>query len=60
MLYLSERELCVYKKDVTINWLDWFLTKGDAIIVAKFHFEVISKWPIQSFSLIYARSSWAD
>ena len=27
-----------YKKDVTINWLDWFLTKGDAIIVAKFHF----------------------
>jgi|TARA_B100000519_G_scaffold78909_1_gene68222 hypothetical protein len=28
-----------YKKDVTINWLDWFLTKGDAIIVAKFHFE---------------------
>ena len=28
-----------YKKDVTINWLDWFLTKGDAIIVAKFYFE---------------------
>ena len=27
------------KKDVTINWLDWFLTKGDAIIVAKFYFE---------------------
>jgi len=33
--YYSRR----YKKDVTINWLDWFLTKGDAIIVAKFHFE---------------------
>jgi hypothetical protein len=33
--YYSRR----YKKDVTINWLDWFLTKGDAIIVAKFYFE---------------------
>jgi len=33
--YYSRR----YKKDVTINWLDWFLTKGDAVIVAKFHFE---------------------
>ena len=33
--YYSRR----YKKDVTINWLDWFLTKDDAIIVAKFHFE---------------------
>ena len=33
--YYSRR----YKKNVTINWLDWFLTKGDAIIVAKFYFE---------------------
>ena len=33
--YYSRR----YKKEVTINWLDWFLTKGDAIIVAQFYFE---------------------
>mgnify|MGYP003112518306 CR=1 FL=1 len=33
--YYSRR----YKKDVTIKWLDWFLTKGDAVIVANFYFE---------------------
>jgi|TARA_R110000744_G_scaffold188819_1_gene308060 hypothetical protein len=36
--YYSRR----YKTTVKIDWLDWLLTKGDAIIVAKFHFEEIS------------------
>lgn len=35
--YYSKR----YKVGVKIDWLDWLLTKGDAIIVAKFHFEEI-------------------
>lgn len=36
--YYSKR----YKVGVKIDWLDWLLTKGDAIIVAKFHFEEIA------------------
>jgi hypothetical protein len=36
--YYSKR----YKTGVKIDWLDWLLTKGDAIIVAKFHFEAIA------------------
>ncbi len=36
--YYSKR----YKTGVKIDWLDWLLTKGDAIIVAKFHFEEIA------------------
>lgn len=27
------------KENVTLEWLDWLLTKGDTIIVGKFHFE---------------------
>ena len=33
--YYSKR----YKKAVKLDWLDWLLTEGDRIIVAKFHFE---------------------
>ena len=33
--YYSKR----YKKAVKLDWLDWLLTQGDRIIVAKFHFE---------------------
>jgi hypothetical protein len=33
--YFSKRN----KENVTLEWLDWLLTRGDAIIVGKFHFE---------------------
>ena len=33
--YFSKRS----KEIVTLEWLDWLLTKGDTIIVGKFHFE---------------------
>jgi len=33
--YFSKR----YKKTVTLEWLDWLLNRGDAIIVGKFHFQ---------------------
>tara|TARA_B100000809_G_scaffold229965_1_gene243972 strand:+ start:286 stop:948 length:663 start_codon:yes stop_codon:yes gene_type:complete len=33
--YFSKRS----KELVTLEWLDWLLTRGDAIIVGKFHFE---------------------
>ena len=32
-----------YKKAVTINWLEWLLTKGDSILVADFDFVSSSK-----------------
>jgi len=47
-----------YKKDVTINWLDWFLTKGDAIIVAKFHFEESSGAGRSGRGSMQKGSSW--
>ena len=28
-----------YKREVELEWLDWMLTRGDAIIVGNFHFE---------------------